>query len=293
MHTYLRAVGFSKVDNRIELDKILGIVMSSPLVRKETTLDSDIRFSEMRYDFSERLGITIRGEYDELGFFHLDNYFPHAIGKSETLREELFVNRRVDTDAYTGMCEDFRVGVSLIFYLQNSIDYICSKKELNQVSTFLPISLSALSLSGTILLPIHKDEQIDKRQREDYRRRHELLNEASKGSQDAIEHLALEDIDTYSMINRRLKTEDIYSIVDTTFIPYGSESDNYTVIGTILEVSLHTNKLSGEKIYELVLNCNDLVFSVFINTKDLEGNPLPGRRFKGNVWMQGCVDFSI
>ena len=37
----------------------------------------------------------------------------------------------------------------------------------------------------------------------------------------------------YAMITKRIQKEDVYSIVDTTFIPYGSESDNYTVIGTI------------------------------------------------------------
>lgn len=292
MHTYLRAIGFSKIENRIDLDKVLGIVMSTPSVKKDTVLDNGIRYTEIRYDFSERMGITIRGEYDEVGFFHLEHYFPHVIGRQESLKEEVFVNKRMDTDAFTCMCEDLRLGVSLIFYLQNSIDFLTSKKQLNQLSTFVPITLCGLSVEGKVLLPIYKDDEQKQHQIDKYKKHTNLLSEASKGSQDAIEHLALDDIDTYQMIYRRLHNEDIYSIVESTVIPYGSESDNYTILGTILEVALHKNSFTNEEVYELVLNCNDLIFGVFINTKDLEGNPLPGRRFKGNIWLQGTVEFN-
>ena len=41
----------------------------------------------------------------------------------------------------------------------------------------------------------------------------------------------------------------------------------------------------------LTIECNGLVFDVCMNEKDLMGEPLPGRRFRGNIWMQGMVDF--
>jgi hypothetical protein len=37
--------------------------------------------------------------------------------------------------------------------------------------------------------------------------------------------------------------------------------------------------------------CNDILFSVCINQKDLLGEPEVGRRFKGNIWMQGSVKY--
>jgi hypothetical protein len=37
------------------------------------------------------------------------------------------------------------------------------------------------------------------------------------------------------------------------------------------------------------IECNDIFFDVCINEKDLMGQPAIGRRFKGNVWMQGTV----
>ena len=55
------------------------------------------------------------------------------------------------------------------------------------------------------------------------------------GDEDAIENLTLEDMDTYSMLSRRIAYEDVLSIVDTCFMPYGVESDQYSVIGEILD----------------------------------------------------------
>jgi len=35
-----------------------------------------------------------------------------------------------------------------------------------------------------------------------------------------------------------------------------------------------------------------LSFRTCINKEDLMGEPGIGRRFKGNIWMQGSIDFS-
>ncbi len=86
--------------------------------------------------------------------------------------------------------------------------------------------------------------------------------------------------------------EDIYSIVESSFTPYGSESDNYTILGTITDLDSLFNEMTGEEIYHLSVSCNDLVFQIVINKVDLLGEPQVGRRFKGNVWLQGFVDFN-
>ena len=43
--------------------------------------------------------------------------------------------------------------------------------------------------------------------------------------------------------------------------------------------------------YTHLLSCNELVFDVCINQKDLLGEPMPGRRFKGTIWLQGKINF--
>ena len=72
-------------------------------------------------------------------------------------------------------------------------------------------------------------------------------------------------------------------------MPYGIESDQYSIIANILDYTKEKNKVSGEQIYCLKVECNDLIFNVCINEKDLIGEPEIGRRFKGNIWMQGNV----
>ena len=101
----------------------------------------------------------------------------------------------------------------------------------------------------------------------------------------------MEDIDTYSLLSRRIAHEDVLSIVDSYFMPYGIESDQYSVLGEIMDVALLQNKLTQENIYSMEILCNDIVFDVCINQKDLLGEPEVGRRFKGNVWMQGSIRY--
>lgn len=292
MHSYLRAVGFSNITNRKEMDRIIGIIMDQPTDKYVTKLSDTILLTEISKDFAPNLGVALRGEYDEKGFFHLEHYFPYYKGNNITIKEDVVVNKRVDTDAYTGMCDDLRLGVSLIFYLQNVIDYIDNKTLKNNTSHVLPITLSGLSIEGKILLGMNKNEKKVKTQSAEAKLRNKLIAEAKAGNQEAIDSLTIDDIDLYAMISRRAKSEDIYTIVDNSFIPYGSESDNYSILGTILEYRDIINSMTGEELYEMLIECNDLIYSICINKSDLQGEPMVGRRFKGNIWMQGKIDFT-
>lgn len=290
MHGFLRTVGFSNLSSREELDRVLGLVMTHPTSDKFafSSDDSHHKIVEKSLDFSERMGITVRGEYDEKGFFHLEHYFPYLIGKKTGCYQDISIFKRIDTDAYTGMCDDLHFGTSLIFYLQNSLDYITSK---DRSTKELPLTLSGLSTSGRILLPINKTDEQVRAQTEDAEHHDNLLLAAKDGDEEAINSLTLRDFDTYSMIARRIQTEDVFSIVETSFIPFGSESDNYTILGIIKEVIPHVNTFTGELSTEMVISCNGLDFNIAINNEDLFGEPLVGRRFRGQIWLQGMVEF--
>ena len=45
-----------------------------------------------------------------------------------------------------------------------------------------------------------------------------------------MESLTMEDIDIYTMISRRIRHEDVYSIVDSYLMPYGIECDQYNLM---------------------------------------------------------------
>lgn len=292
MHSYLRAVGFSNIVSRVDLDKLIGIVMDQPTAKYLTKTSEKTVLTEISKDFSEHMGITIRGEYDEKGFFYLEHYFPYFKGSQVTAKEDIVVNKRVDNEAYTGMCDDLRLGVSLIFYLQNVVDYLDHNTMKDGTSRVVPVVLAGLSIDGKILFGIDINEGQVKNKAADSKKRNKLISEARQGNQEAIDSLTIDDIDLYAIISRRAKYEDIYSIVDSTFIPYGSESDNYSIIGTILDWKLVKNVYTNEEIYNFLINCNDMIYNVCINKTDLQGEPMIGRRFKGNIWMQGSINFA-
>jgi len=291
MHSYLRAIGFSDIKHRKDLNKLIENILENADKKISVELSHRESIVEISKEFSEGLGITLRGDQDEKGKFHMEHYFPYIKGQTISTREEAGINKRVDTEAYTGMCDDYRVGVSLIFYLQNTVDYLDKKKKNMALNTSFPIILTALSLEGRIILPIEMDEVQVRNISAETKYRNNLIAEAKKGNQDAIDNLTIDDIDLYATVSRRAKKEDVYSIVDTCFIPYGSESDNYSVIGTIKECNLIRNSLTNEEIYDMELSCNDILFRLCINKEDLLGEPKAGRRFKGNIWMQGYIGF--
>ena len=121
--------------------------------------------------------------------------------------------------------------------------------------------------------------------------RRNLLRAARDGDEEAMESLTMEDMDTYSMLMERVAKEDLLTIVDSYFMPDGSECERYSVLGTILGCSDFKNTLTGEKVVRLELECNDVRFDVCMNAADLLGEPAVGRRFKGDIWLQGYVHF--
>jgi hypothetical protein len=153
------------------------------------------------------------------------------------------------------------------------------------------LTLSALSCQGSVLMPIIKNEKEKKKIRQVARNRSHLIEAARKGDEEAIENLTLEDMDTYTTISRKIQKEDVFSIVDTYFMPYGVECDQYSILGEIIECEKIQNALTGEHLYVMTINCNELIFDVCINEADLLGEPAEGRRFKGIVWMQGYINF--
>lgn len=136
---------------------------------------------------------------------------------------------------------------------------------------------------------MQKDKEAVKVERELAKNRTNLIEAARNGDEEAMESLTMEDMDTYSMISQRIVTDDILTIVDSYFMPYGIECDQYNVLGEILDIMKFKNILTGEEICQMTIESNDMQFDVCINSKDLLGEPAVGRRFKGTIWLQGTA----
>ena len=204
--------------------------------------------------------------------------------------------------------DEMKSGVTIIFYLQNVMDYleyVTKSKNFNK-ALFNPdrrndfskipikdkkVSLTALCLEGMVLLPIKKDVTNKDRFMEEERIRRNLIAAAKKGDENAIESLTIDDIDTYTKLSNRVQYEDIFTIVTSTFMPCGVECDQYSVVGEILSMSVEYNEFTKEEIYIMNLECNNIIFTMAVSKDNVMGEPAIGRRFKGQIWLQGNVKF--
>ena len=288
MHKFLRAIGFSNIRKK-DLEIILDEIVEHPEMMKITKDSEGNEFAELSRSFASNIGITVRGNYQDDDSFEMEYYYPYLLGTRISTNEQIEVEKHAEKESYAGICDEVRLGVSLIFYLQNVAEYLNEEHFPRIVGR--SVTLSALSISGKIILPMMKNEKQKKTIQKNMQNRNHLIAAARDGDEDAIENLTLEDMDTYSMLSRRIAYEDVLSIVDTCFMPYGVESDQYSVIGEILDYKKTVNKITEEEIYIMKIDTNGLVYDVCINKEDLLGEPQIGRRFKGNIWMQGCIRY--
>lgn len=291
MHKYLRAIGFSKLNDRKELQKLLTDIVVTSTDRAYTSNGEETLLAEFDKDFAENIGIAVCGEFDEDDKFTYDYYYPYLRGNIVSSAEDVSVERHVAQESYAGICDDIKVGVSLIFYLQNMIPYVKMQNTGLLPMKGTTLTLSALSASGTIMMPLQKTEKDLIKNQRSLINRSQLINAARKGDEEAIENLTLGDMDTYTAISKRILKEDVFTLVDTYFMPYGIECDQYSILAEIIECNLIKNRLTEEEIYVMTVNCNDLIFDLCINKEDLYGEPAVGRRFKGSIWMQGFINF--
>lgn len=291
MHQYLKAIGFGDIHTKNELKKLLQKTEEECSHQIIVSYNEEADYCELQKEYGQGIGITLCGELDEQEKFDVDYYFPYFEGSGVTTGADVMVERRIDKEMYVGICEDERVGITLIFHVQNGVEYMkeCQlglKSELNTT-----VTLSGLALSGKILLPVRKSEQQLQNELKSSQNRKELLNAARSGDQNAIETLTLDDMDIYSKVSRRLVYEDVFTIVDSYFMPYGVECDMYSIMGEILAVRERQNTMTGEILYQMKLNVNELQFDICVPKKQVLGEPEIGRRFKGTIWLQGCINF--
>ena len=291
LHKFLRAVGFSQYTEKKQVQKLIRDIIIHADERSYTTVGKKTLVAEFDRNFAEDIGVAVCGEFDEDDTYSFDYYLPYLRSDLVSTAEDISIERHAAKESYAGICDDPKVGVSLIFYLQNMISYLKLQGEGKIPAKGTSLNLSALSCQGTIMMPIQKTEWQKKKIAKDAVQRNRLIQAARGGDEEAMESLTLEDMDTYTSISKKIQKADIFSLVDTYFMPYGVECDQYSVLGEITDMKLVTNGLTGEKVHILTLCCNDLNLKVAINSVDLLGEPAVGRRFKGSVWLQGQVNF--
>lgn len=291
MHKYLRAVGFSNLSDREQYDELIKNIALDATDRVYTSYNDKYMIAMYTKDYAPGVGISVVGFFDDNNRFFLEYAYPYVRGNNVSSYEDISVERHSDKESYAGVCDEARLGVSLIFYIQNVVPYIRVKN-----AGLLPIrgtsvTLSALSLEGTIVMPLAKSEDSRAQAIKSGTERMKLVEAARRGDGSALESLTLNDLDTYSAVSRKIVTEDVFTLVDTYFMPYGAECDLYSILGEILLIENLTNNLTGDELVKLTLVCNEIILDICINKQDLYGEPAIGRRFKGIIWLQGNINY--
>ena len=286
MHNYYKAIGFGKEYSKTVIRNIIKKAVDD---YKKNELENSLgRLIEIFVLFDKSIGLVIHGEFINEDEFEVEYAFPFLKPNHFFNYDDIVIERNVSSYSFSAGCDMRESGVTIIFYLQNALDYV-NKKLPEKVST--KVGMAGLSLSGKIILPTKEYAEYKEAYNKIKKDKSEMIKDARQGDEDAIESLTFDEMNTYTKISTRLENEDVYSIVDTSLMPYGMECDRYEVIGKIKKIEICINRITSEKVYNLTLECNDVIINVGINDSDLVGEPKIGRRFKGNIWLQGNIVF--
>ena len=132
-------------------------VVINPNRREFIETGRDSILVEYSKNYCNSCGITLRGEYDDTNNLTLDFYYPFVQADQVSTTEEVSVERHADKESFAGMCEDYRLGATLIYYVQNGMSVMKNMKNGELDPARVSTCLSGLSLGGTIMLPIQKD----------------------------------------------------------------------------------------------------------------------------------------
>lgn len=290
MHQYLRAIGFHNIQTKKDERELIRVVEEGFSCNQIVSLASE-DYGEYKKSFGDNIGIAVCGEYNDGDEFRPEYHFPYLLSQSVSSYADIIVDKRKDSESYMGICEDMRIGVALIFYLQNPVAYMRAMQTGRLSKKGTSVSLAGLALSGTVLLPIEKTPVMIQTSKEESRNRMLLVSAAKKGDSSAIETLTMDDMDTYTKISRRLRREDVFSIVETYFMPYGIECDEYSIMGEIKALQRLENENTKTELYHMVLEINEMRIEICVPVAGVLGEPEIGRRFKAIIWLQGKINF--
>lgn len=289
MREYLKAIGFSELNSRKKIDKLIQEIQENPSRKNWFQIDENEALFTYEKDFGEAIGIAVIEVMDRDGYRSIDHFYPYVRGTNYLYHEDLEFEHYTDKEGFAGICDENNIGIPLIFHVNNPVDYlkIVYGKFQDNVNC---MTLSGMAKKGMVILPVEKNEFQEQEERRGNKLRNEMIDAAKAGDIEAMEQLTLEDMDTYTAVSSRSKKEDLFTIVTSYFMPHSVECDKYSVLGKIINVSEMQNNRTKESFYYLSIECNSIQIEVTIAKEDLVGEPKVGRRFKGLLWLQGEVD---
>ncbi|WP_105618616.1 DUF3881 family protein [Vallitalea okinawensis] len=291
MIEYLSAVGLKEYVDEEKLQNLISKIVTSP-TNKYITNFKDDQHIKVEYEkrYNDKMGLIVRGNLTDTEELVINFFMPYALSEETIDIVEADVEQRDQDFLYHVYCEDIETGTQMDFSLQNVMDFLDVEEE---KGVYIEgTQLMGLSIDGKIILNVDKDEIETEMEIEEDEWRRELLKKARQGDEEAQELLEIEAEEIEDIIEERLQEEDLFSILEGFYMPIGSQDAMYSVLGTIKKVNEWENSLTGEIVYNMVIDSIGIVFEVCINKEDLVGEPMEGMRFLGTCWIQGKLLFS-
>ncbi|MCT4545050.1 MAG: DUF3881 family protein [Vallitalea sp.] len=289
MEKYLNAVGFKKYVQDQQVKEVIQQVINNPTEKYISNYCEDKIKIELCKKYDDELGIIIRGELDEKEEIKILAVIPYKKGNIIMDINEVDVINTDDKDDYYVYFEDEKTGNPITFYLQNVVDYLDIKDD--EKVYIENIKLVALSIEGTVILPVEKEDVDVILEKEEEKWRASLLELAREGDEEAIGLLESDAKQAAELFKQRCQQEDLLTILEGYFIPYGLNDAEYSILGTIDDFCIKVNSFTKEEVYILDVTCLNFKMQVCINKEDLIGIPSKGMRFKAICHIQGHIEF--
>lgn len=290
METYMSAIGFGNIRKKKQWDMLIDEVLNDADKQYVTNHDEDHVFIEYYKSYGRNIGVVLRGLLDNDKDIDFETCDPYFDSKYIMDVSEVEVEEDEEDYFYFAVSEEEQSGVEIVFQLQNIIEYLEIKDD---KEVFIEgIKVVGLASKGTIILPVEKTECDLEYENEQKEWRKELLKRVKAGDEEARKILESEAEEAAEIIEERLQSEDILSVIEGYFIPIDYLEATYSILGIIKELELIINEETKEEIYWMLVESMGMSIEIAINAEELTGKPQVGMRFMGICWMQGTIVFS-
>lgn len=291
MNELFPSIGFSNVKTKKDERKLCDWVLERP-DRFRVVNHPDGRYIGVaEREIGGQAMLVVVGETDDNGEIQPDYCFPY-IQTAQSVNDASKMQIPIDyeplsyRDGFSGICDGFPTGGSLVFQVKNIADaYVEEVKTGGEPGAFSDAVISMLVSDATVILPLpvgKKEKVIGAGGIADM-----FLEKGKLPTPEELTQIAEKEAKRYERAFKRAQNEDILSVVESFFMPYGVEADRYYFMGTIEARGLFMNVLTGEKFYRMVVQANEVRFTMAVNELDLLGVPEVGYRIKGHGVLLG------
>ena len=181
MHRFLRAAGFSMYQKKKDIRALLRCLAREAGTSSCLQLDRETELYEIKTEVAPGIGVAMYGELNEQDEMEIEYYYRYILNEEVTSRAECSIQRHTEKETYAGLLDEYKVGLSLIFYLLNPIEYReCYRKERERLQV-TSVSLAGFANRGKVLLPIKKTALQIEKAKVAAKNRDELLEAAKNG----------------------------------------------------------------------------------------------------------------